>query len=58
MSVVEATVAAACLLVDFKPLDPATLDRLIAKGVEDAKALDRAIRDQFTLGPEADLRLR
>jgi hypothetical protein len=45
-------------VVGFKPLSQAALDRLLAKGVEDAKALDRAIRDQFTLGPEAGLRLR
>jgi hypothetical protein len=42
----------------FKPLSKAKLDRLIAKGREDAKELDEAIRSSFEMGDEANMRLR
>lgn len=42
----------------FKRMSDAELDRLIAKGREDAKELDKTIRSSFEMGPEANMRLR
>lgn len=42
----------------FKRIAPSLLETLLEKGRRDAEELDKAIRDQFTLGPEANLRLR
>jgi len=42
----------------FIPLPAAKLERLIKKGAEDARELDKNIRSQFELGPEANMRLR
>jgi hypothetical protein len=43
----------------FLPLPPAALDRLIAKGRDDAAKLDENIRSQFEMTAEdAGLRLR
>jgi hypothetical protein len=43
----------------FEPLPPATLDKLISKGREDARQLDEAIRSQFEMtAADAAMRLR
>ncbi len=42
----------------FKPLPKRVFEKLIARGLKDARALDKILRSSFEPGPEIDLRLR